>query len=446
MHKPAQTCPIVHNYPKASAPQLRVSVSPRLRVPSAHHRPRINRVHYEEIAATSGEETIMHRIAILALTFAASAPAGTLQLLHAFGIHSDQDGNDLYAGVILDSSGNVYGVAATGGAHGDGVVYELSRANAWTETALYDFKGHGTHDATQDGANPNATLMADSAGNLYGATVNGGLTSRKCKTGCGTVFMLTPAAGRWQETVLYRFTGGSDGAFPYTGVTLDSAGNLYGTTNSGGAANAGTVYRLTPGPNGWQETVLYAFQGHSDGATPFATPILDPGGNIYGTTNRGGPLGLGIVYMLAPQPDGSFTEHVLHDFKGGGDGANPLAGLIFDRLGNLYGTTSYGGTANCGTVFKLIPDPSGGWKEGILYSFLGPTVYDGQNPNELTFDAHGNLYGTTSGGGNVNAGTIFEMTRNPAGGWQETVLYSFPGDNQGAFPFAGVVLDSLGRL
>jgi len=387
----------------------------------------------------------MRKIPILILLLASAAwAAGTLQVLQSFGTGNLYKGSDLYAGIIMDSQGNLYGAAESGGPRGFGVIYELSptttTGGGWTETVLYNFKG-----GTGDGAGPHATLFADSAGNLYGTTAAGGTRSSTCRTGCGTVFMLMPAAGQWQETVLYRFTGGTDGATPYAGVVMDTAGNLYGTTISGGASDAGAVYKLTPGAIGeWTETVVYSFGGHPDGASPYPTPILDAAGNLYGTTNTGGTHNLGIVYMLAVQPDSSFAEHVVHTFAGGADGANPLAGLTFDQNGNLYGTTSYGGTANCGIAFALEPDAEGGWTEHLLHTFLG-APYDGENPNGLTFDAQGNIYGTTSGGGVDNPGTIFKMTHTSTG-WQEIVLYNFTAGDDGAYPFSGVALDHAGNI
>jgi uncharacterized repeat protein (TIGR03803 family) len=385
----------------------------------------------------------MRKIPILLLILAAGAWAsGKMTVLRSFGTGNLDEGSDLYAGLIRDSQGNLYGAAESGGMRGAGVVYELSPgAGGWTETVLYNFKG-----GAEDGANPHATLLADSAGNLYGTTVSGGLGAT-CRGGCGTVFMLTPAAGGWQETVLYRFTGGADGAVPYPGVTMDAAGNLYGATNSDGSFRAGVVYELAPASTGpWTETVLYTFQGFPDGSAPYATPILDAAGNLYGTTESGGAHNLGIVYMIAPQPGGSFVEHVLHTFKGGADGANPLAGLTFGPDGRLYGTATLGGTANCGTAFELVPNSTGGWKEHILHTFLGVGAQDGENPNGLTLDAHGNLYGTSTGGGTDNPGTIFKMTRNPNGGWTETVLYNFTAGATGAYPSSGVVLDPSGNI
>lgn len=385
----------------------------------------------------------MYKLPILVLTLSTGAwAAGTLNVMQYFGGQHTAEGNDLYAGLIIDAAGNLYGAAESGGTHNAGVVFKLSpTGGGWTETVLYNFKG-----GAQDGASPHATLMADSAGNLYGTTVSGGLNTAACNGGCGIAFMLTPAAGVWQETVLYRFPGGADGAIPYAGLVMDSAGNLYGDTLEGGAANAGLVYKLAPGPSGWQQTVIYNFQGKPDGSAPFPTPVMDGAGNLYGTTNTGGAHNLGTVYMLAPQPDGTWTEHIVHNFAGGADGANPLAGLIFDQHGSLYGTTSYGGTSNCGIVFKLAPNQAGGWTERVLHTFLGVVSQDGENPNGLTFDTHGNLFGTTTGGGVYNPGTIFELTRNGGGVWQETVLYSFTGGTDGAYPSVGVVLDPAGNI
>ncbi len=230
--------------------------------------------------------------------------------------------------------------------------------------------------------------------------------------------------------MIYSFIGGADGVNPTQGVILDSAGNLYGTTLSGGALNLGTVYRIDASG---QETVLHSFLGGSDGSLPAAGVIRDAAGNLYGTTSSGGPLGAGTVYEI----DASGQERVLYSFTGGRDGADPLAGLIRDAAGNLYGTTAYGGPITTGTVFKI--DVSG--KETVLYSFAGGT--DGAHPAAgVLRDAAGNLYGTTSDLGAGSSGTIYEVDATG----HETVLYSFQGEPDGAYPVGGLAFDGLGNL
>jgi uncharacterized repeat protein (TIGR03803 family) len=373
---------------------------------------------------------------------AAAWAAPTPNVLHSFGVHL-QGGSDLYAGLILGSSGNAYGATESGGAYGYGVVFELSPDGTgdWAEKVLYDFKGA----PGEDGATPHATLVFDSAGNLYGTTVSGGLFSN-CGGGCGIVFKLTPTSqGQWTETVVHRFTGGTDGATPYAGVILDAAGNVYGATDGGGSAGKGTIYKLTPSGSGsWVETVLYSFTGRPDGAGPFAAPLLDAAGNLYGTTYYGGERNAGTVYKLAPQQDGSWAETVLHSFDGGSDGVNPGAPLIADRSGNLYGTTAVGGTANCGVAFKLTA--ASDWAETLLHTFLGVIEDDGENPNGLTFGPHGILYGTTVGGGTLNPGTIFSLTPDKNGGWTEAVLYNFTAGLDGAYPSVGLTMGPHGGL
>ncbi|MGA8763307.1 MAG: choice-of-anchor tandem repeat GloVer-containing protein [Candidatus Sulfotelmatobacter sp.] len=365
--------------------------------------------------------------------------ANVPKTLHAFTFN---DGSSLYSSLTLDAAGNVYGTTVEGGTHNAGLVYEISPVSGgkWKETALYNFKG-----GSQDGSGSHATPVFDSAGNMYGTTPNGGLKSPKCNAGCGVVFKLSPPqnGGPWIETILHEFTGGSDGAVAYAGVVLDSSGNLYGATTAGGAAGLGTVYELSPtSGGGWQETVLYNFGGAPDGATAYSTPILDKAGNLYGTTYEGSAHNHGTVYELS-HASGVWTEQILCSFKGGNDGDEPFAGVIFDQAGNIYGTTAEGGTANVGTAFKLTA--ANGWKKTILHQFLGLSAGDGANPNGLIFDALGNLYGSTVGGGSFNPGTIFRMTHSSSG-WKETVLYSFTGGNDGAFPSAGLSIDPAGHL
>jgi uncharacterized repeat protein (TIGR03803 family) len=229
------------------------------------------------------------------------------------------------------------------------------------------------------------------------------------------VFKLAPNPdGTWTESVLYSFTGGADGGSPWAALVFDAAGNLYGTTWVGGADGKGAVFKLTPNPDGtWTESVLYSFTGGADGAYPAAGVIFDAAGNLYGTTGGGGADDNGAVFKLTPDPDGSWTESVLHSFTGGADGGGPVTALIFDAAGNLYGTTAGGGSRllnicrglGCGVVFELTPT-STGWSETVLNEFLGKAA-DPEAP--VIFDPKGNLYGTTwSGTGNY--GVVFEIT------------------------------------
>jgi uncharacterized repeat protein (TIGR03803 family) len=325
-----------------------------------------------------------------------------------------------------------------------------------------------------DGGQSWASLIFDSSGNLYGTTAAGG--SSRCEGGgCGTVFELTPEAdGKWAEKVLYRFCSAAscaDGSNPYAALIFDSAGNLYGTTGGGGISGCGgegcgTVFELTPGNDGtWTERVLYKFcsaNNCTDGEIPYAGLIFDSDGNLFGTTYSGGTsckgLGCGTVFELTPRDDGKWTEKVLHRFTSDSrthDGARPGFGsLIFDRAGNLYGTTSLGGkcieSPGCGMVFQLMRHAKGRWTEKVLYSFQA-NGKDGYGPNSgLIFDGAGNLYGTAFVGGRSSnchpgCGTIFQLTSGANGRWAEKVLYSFNGKD-GTGPTGSLILDSKGNI
>ena len=293
-----------------------------------------------------------------------------------------------------------------------------------------------------DSANPFAGVTLDPAGNLYGTTDGGGV-------GNGTVYKLTRKGSGWTLNVLYTFNG-SDGAQPDAGVIFGSNGTLYGTTYSGGARGSGTVFNVRPFPSvcksalcPWMETVLYAFQGSpNDGANPGLGDLLfDQAGNIYGTTYAGGADNEGTVYELTPSRSG-WKQSVLHSFSFT-DGAFPSAGVISDNAGNLYGTTDAGGSSTYGTVFELMH--STGWAENLLYTFQNGN--DGLNPNAgLTFDHSGNLYGATRSGGSGGGGTVFKLT--PSGGsWTYSLVYSFTG-NVGGYcgPIGSLVMDGASNL
>jgi len=254
---------------------------------------------------------------------------------------------------------------------------------------------------------------------------------------------LAPGAGaQGHYKTLYTFTGGADGAYLGANLTFDAAGNLYSTTNLGGDYGYGTVFQLTPnGDGGWTEKVLHSFNG-VDGTTPTSgSPIFDAEGNLYGTTNQGGDYGAGTVFQLTPNGDGSWTESVLHSFDGA-DGSLPIAGLIFDQAGNLYGTTTAGGDYGGGTVFELTSNGDGSWTESVLRSFSGG---DGSSPTaNLTFDSAGNLYGTSLNGGAYGEGTVFQLTPNGDGTWTESVLHSFSG-RDGRLPWWGLIFDPNGN-
>jgi uncharacterized repeat protein (TIGR03803 family) len=347
-----------------------------------------------------------------------------------YSFEGGSDGGGPTAGLIFDRAGNLYGTAEGAGANSCGTVFGLTPSAAfWTETILHVFSCDFTGD---DGFAPTGDLTFDGAGNLYGTTYYGGAN------GYGTIFELTLSGGAWKETILHSFTG-NDGSNPYGSLIFDKAGNLYGTTLFGGENGDGVVFELKPSQGGWAETVLHSFAG-SDGLNPNPSLTFDRAGNLYGTTNSGGASGLGTVFELM-RSGGTWTEHVLYSFTTVfPDGTVPGAGVIFDSAGNLYGTTSQGGSSNGGTVFELMPS-NGGWTEAILYSFNVVSGY--QLEAGLTFDKAGNLYGTTWGGGANGDGVVFELTPSKSG-WVESVLHNFNGSD-GYLPY-GLVIDSTGNL
>jgi uncharacterized repeat protein (TIGR03803 family) len=295
------------------------------------------------------------------------------------------------------------------------------------------------------GDNPVAGLTYDSAGNLYGTTKYGG--------GAGDIFELTPNSdGTWTESVIHTLSG-LQGENPVAALTFDSAGNLYGTTQYGGKDHgaAGVVFELTPNRDGtWTDNVLYDFcslSKCSDGSNPMSNVIFDQNGNLYGTTSLGGPSDGGLVYKLAPNGSGGWTESVIYSFTTGRDGGTPVAGVIFDKAGNLYGTTVENGLG-WGTVFELSPNQDGGWSESTLYRFCHlENCRDGGQPfGALTLDAAGNLYGTTEDLGAYGYGNVFELTPTTKGPWNERVLHQFTGGDDGANPYGGVTFDSTGKL
>ncbi len=312
-------------------------------------------------------------------------------------------GADLISGVVFDKAGNLYGTTTLGGAKNNGRVFELSPqpGGDWTGKYPYLFGQNST-----DGTTPLGGVIVDNAGNLYGTTVYGG-TGTCFSNGCGTVFKLSPNAdGRWQEKILYNFVNnGTDGVNPYTGLTFDTAGNLYGTTNSGGAYNQGTVFQLSPSASGtWTETIVHSFGNGADPGLPRS--LVFNRGNLYGSTAEG--AGAGTVFELSPAVSGGWTEQILYTFISGNSDPTYPGGIVLDAAGNIYGISG-GGTGLNGTVFELTPQTGGTWALNVLYNFndLGTTGADPVGP--LVLDKQGNLYGVTQYGGSKNAGLVFEV-------------------------------------
>ncbi len=387
---------------------------------------------------------------VLVVMFAAghSALAQTETVLYSFGIQS-VDGATPWGSLIMDKEGNLYGTTGRGGEYDSGEVFMLSppakKHGAWLESVLYSFGRQ-----SGDGVTPYDSLVMDKEGNLYGTTHEGGPNN------AGTVFKLSAeGGGAWSETVLYGFGGApNDGSLPYAGLIMDKEGNLYGTTYSGGANNVGTVFELSPPAKkggAWTETVLYGLRGvPNDGSFPYAGLVMDKSGNLYGTTEQGGASGFGTVFELSPPAaNGAWTETVLYSFGSqSGDGVNPWDSLIMDKKGNLYGTTTGGGAYVYGEVFKLTPptEESGDWAENILYSFGSS---DGAYPfASLLMDKKGNLYGTTTGGGKYGYGTVFQMSppTEKNGAWTETLLRTFGKQQYGQEPWDSLIMDKEGNL
>ncbi len=348
-------------------------------------------------------------------------------------IYSFTNGSDGYlphSPLVMDEAGNLYG-EAYGGIGGYGVVFKLEPRSTgyWNETTYYAFGDGGIH-----GASPAGGLLMETTGTFYGITTGGGSGNS------GTVFEL-PAAFLTNPAI-YNFVG----ADSTQGLARDKAGNLYGTTSQGGTSDTGTVFDLVLTDSGWNYEVIYNFgqTDGTDGIYPAGRLVTDGAGDLYGTTLEGGVYGAGTVFELINTPNG-WSESVLYNFTGGDNGSTPLAGVIFDGKGNLYGTTLIGGADDAGTVFRLTPSHDY-WNFRVIYSFTGGK--DGGAPyyGSLVSDNVGNLFGTTWLGGPLQFGTVFQLTQEKPGKWKETVLHSFKGGSDGKNPIYGVILDSAGNL
>jgi uncharacterized repeat protein (TIGR03803 family) len=364
-------------------------------------------------------------LALLTIFAAAALAQGAERTLFEFGARR-LNGATPRSAVTFDSAGNLYGTTTAGGRFNRGVVYEISPSSAgWSEQTIYNFGPFYPNDAA---------LVFDVAGNLYSVAVEGGAYSR------GVVYELTPSAGgEWGATVIHNFGAGLDGQYPEGSLIADSSGNFYGTTYYGGDTNNGCVFELSPTSGGhWQERVLHSFNGN-DGAYPQSALTLDSAGNLYGTTYQGGASQIGVVFELQPFRNG-WSESVLYNFQGGSDGSRPFSNVTFDGSGNLYGTTEEGGASDLGTVFQLSPTGAV-WTESVIHSF---SVADGEYPVTGLTIIGGVLYGVTPGGPNTG-GTVYTLAQGAGGGWTETIIYNF-GGTAGGGGSSGLVSDSAGNL
>lgn len=374
--------------------------------------------------------------------------AQTFQVLHTFTGKLD-GANPEGAGLTMDRAGNLYGAAAFGGLETQacsyfgscGTVFKLSRkGSGWIFSTLYLFNGGS------DGNSPDAPIAFGPDGLIYGTTFYGGISDPCDEHGCGIIYSLRPAPTScqsalcpWVETVLYRFTGGSDGGSPAFGAfAVDQAGDLYGTA-LGGAYGYGNVYELARDNGHWTLDVLYSFTGQSDGGSSWSGVTFDAAGNLYGTTLVGGLYQDGTAFELSPSGQG-WTLTPLHQFLLASDGYGSFGNLLLDSFGNLWGANEYGGPGGAGTVYELTPS-NGSGDFSVLYSFTA--VYGSRAP--LLMDQAGNLYGTTVNGGTYGYGTVFKLTPSD-GGWNYTALHNFSGGSDGGEPLGQIVLDGNGNL
>ncbi len=364
--------------------------------------------------------------------FALAASAQTYTVIHNFT--GAQDGGSPPYGLAVDRSGNYYGTAALGGQNGNGIVYKLSKSGShWLLNPVYNF-------ADQDGE-PNAGVTIAADGSIYvGAGYNSVMGGP-----CGSALHLQPSASRpvsilsnWHETLMHTFRKSQDGCNSGN-LLLDAQGNVYGTTQIGGADGGGSVYELSRNGDSWTETILWTFTGGNDGATPYDGLVADSAGNLYGTAYNRGQYNWGVVFELTPSGSG-WTETTLYSFKGGSDGAYPAAGVIFDSAGNLYGATTERGANGGGTVFELSPS-GGSWNINVLTSLTGA---DGPVAS-LTMDPSGNLYGTTFMDDSYGYGSVFKLTKS-GGSWTYSDLHDFTGGTDGGYPGGSVSVESNGNI
>jgi uncharacterized repeat protein (TIGR03803 family) len=389
---------------------------------------------------------------LLALLLAVDAFAAGPHYRVLYRFLGTPDGSEPYAGLTMDAAGNLYGTTYIGGT--EGTVYRLAPGanNDWIENVLFDFS-----DPSVSGGFPIAGVTLDAAGNVYGASEPGAGNQ-------GVVYELTPnSSGFWNVNVLHTFSGDKDGGQPWAAPIFDKAGNLYGTATNGpiDPRQDGMVYQLALSHGMWHENIFPGFSSKKDGAQPSAELVFDKAANLYSTTTDGGtgcrPVGCGTVFKMS-NTNGHWTETVIYAFKGGADGAFPSSALVRDKAGNLYGTTAVGGigpcdiesTPGCGTVFKLTPDHKSRWKKTLIYSpdgSAGGGLFGG-----LVFDKAGNLYGTTTFYGKTSkncpagCGSVFKLTPGTKRRWTATTLYEFRGTADGGEPSGRLLLDQAGNI
>jgi uncharacterized repeat protein (TIGR03803 family) len=374
--------------------------------------------------------------ALLAAVTTAAVAAPTESAIYSFT--GGNDGGFPHAGLIANRNHTaLFGTTASDGAGHNGVVFKLTPPAAG-QTAWTETVLY-SFTGGNDGAIPYASLYVDAAGNLYGTTEGGGAS------GEGVVYQLSPpAAGKsaWTQTVLHSFTGGADGGEPWSPIIADATGALYGTATIGGAGVVGALWKLSPPavPNGgWTESVLYNFTGNADGGEPFGRLVFGPNGSLFGTSAGYGEYNYGTLYAITPPklPGRAWSFHLLHAFRGGNDGSTPRDGLTASPSGVLFGTTA-GFDNSYGTVYELAPNASGhGTTYKVLYNFTGPG-FTGNGPwQTVSLDSAGNLYGTTLGDGDSANGEVFELSppANGATQWTETTLHAFQGGADGQFPY-----------
>ena len=382
---------------------------------------------------------VLNLFIALALTvvFAQPARAQTESVIYSNFVTGSGVGGGPYTGLIADSAGNLYGAA--GSNMYNGAAYELipSSGGIWTLKILHEF-------TVSDGVGASAGFTMDAAGNLYAPDLYGG-------NGYGAIFELKPISnGTWKVQFLYKFVNnGTDGHYPGATLTMDAAGNLYGTTQEGGLKNVGVVFKLTPyaGGGGWNETILSSLPYKQKLWSTTNYPLtMDSAGNLYGVTNIGGAYDGGYVFKLSPTSKGPWTLTTLYSFGvyTGPGPAVPWSGVVFDSAGNLYGVTALGGTEGSGTVYQLSPSSGGGWTERDLVDFPSSCSPACVPEAAITVDSAGNIFGTAAATGSF--GTAYEVSPNGDGTWTLTILHNFAGGTDGADPNSGAMLDISGRL